>query len=175
MNDKSLKEQSLKEELAQLKAQNTKLKKINNALMQRVEDNGENQYVPYTVFEHSVHLAEQVKEKTEALNETLAKLECSNRALKQANDKANLFKQRFTDAIESMSEAFVLLDSDGRIILQNSNFANFWKDSGLVKTEGANLKDLKELAKTRGIIRRASPVMLLLAQFINYLMTDGFN
>ncbi|MCW8832970.1 MAG: PAS-domain containing protein [Colwellia sp.] len=150
-------EQALKEELAQLKHQNTKLKKINDALMKRVEDSGENQYAPYTAFEHSVHLAEQVREKTQTLNETLAKLERSNHALKQANAKANLFKQRFIDAIESISEAFVLLDSEGRIILQNSNFANFWKESGLPIVEGANLKDLKELAKTRGIIRRATP------------------
>ncbi len=150
-------EQTLIEELAQLKKQNSKLKKINDALMQRVEDSGENQYAPYTAFEHSVHLAEQVREKTQTLNETLAKLERTNHALKRANDKANLFRQRFIDAIESISEAFVLLDSKGRIILQNSNFANFWTDSGLPIKEGANLNDLKDLAKTRGIIRRASP------------------
>lgn len=150
-------EQALTEELALLKAQNNKLKKINSALMQRVEDSGENQYAPYTAFEHSVHLAEQVREKTQTLNETLAKLERSNHALKQANDKANLFQQRFIDAIESITEAFVLLDEKGRIILQNSNFANFWADSGLPIKEGANLNDLKDLAKTRGIIRRASP------------------
>ena len=150
-------EQVLKDELTQLKHQNAKLQKINNALMQRVEDSGENQYAPYTAFEHSVHLAEQVREKTQTLNETLAKLESSNRALKQANAQANLFKQRFIDAIESISDAFVLLDSDGRIILQNSNFTNFWRDSGLPIQEGVNLQDLKALAKTRGIIRRASP------------------
>lgn len=150
-------EQVLTEELAQLKKQNTKLKKINDALMQRVEDSGENQYAPYTAFEHSVHLAEQVREKTQTLNETLAKLERSNHALKQANDKANLFKQRFIDAIESISESFVLLDSDSRIILQNSNFADFWSKSGLPTDEGVNLNDLKELAKSRGIIQRASP------------------
>lgn len=148
---------TLQEELSHLKKQNIKLKKINDALMQRVEDSGKNQYAPYTAFEHSVHLAEQVREKTQTLNETLAKLERSNHALKQANSKANLFQQRFLDAIESISEAFVLLDEDGRIILQNSNFANFWSESGLPIKEGANLKDLKELAKTRGIIRSASP------------------
>lgn len=149
--------QALEEQLAQLKQQNSKLKKINDALMQRVEDSGENQYAPYTAFEHSVHLAEQVREKTHTLNETLAKLERSNHALKLANAQANLFKQRFVDAIESITEAFVLLDSKGRIILQNSNFANFWENSGLPVKKGANLKDLKELAKTRGLIRRASP------------------
>jgi len=149
--------QALQEELAQLKKENIKLKKINSALMQRVEESGENQYAPYTAFEHSLHLAEQVREKTQTLNETLVKLERSNYALKQASNKANLFKQRFIDAIESISEAFVLLDGRGRIILQNSNFANFWSNSGLPITEGANLKDLKDLAKTRGLIRRASP------------------
>ena len=150
-------EQALRDELVHLQQQNTKLKKINNALMQRVEDSGENQYAPYTAFEHSVHLAEQVKEKTIVLNKTLTKLECSNRALKQANATANIFKQRFIDAIESMSQAFVLIDCDGRIILQNSNFSNYFKDSGLIKSAGANLQDLKELAKSRGLIRRASP------------------
>ena len=145
------------EELAQLRADNVKLKKINQALIQRVEDSGENQYAPYSAFEHSVHLAEQVREKTQTLNETMAKLARSNHALKRANTRAHLFKQRFIDAIESISEAFVLLDSEGRIILQNSNFANFWADSGLPITAGVNLKDFKALAKTRGIIRRASP------------------
>ena len=150
-------EQTLLDEIAQLKHKNAKLEKINNALMQRVEDNGENQYAPYTAFEHSIHLAEQVKEKTQTLNETLAKLESSNRALQAANAKANLFRQRFIDAIESMSEAFVLVDSDGRIILQNSIFASFWSHSGLLTSNGTNLKDLKDLAKSKGIIQRAAP------------------
>mgnify|MGYP005988931591 CR=1 FL=1 len=150
-------EQILQAELAQLKKQNEKLKKINDALMQRVEENGENQYAPYTAFEHSIHLAEQVKEKTQTLNETLAKLESSNRALQAANAKANLFRQRFIDAIESMSDAFVLVDSDGRIILQNRIFASFWSNSGLLTSNGTNLKDLKDLAKSKGIIQRAAP------------------
>jgi len=147
----------LAQEIAELKRKNAKLTKINGALMQRVEEGGGNHYAPYAAFEHSVHLSEQVREKTQALNDTLAQLERSNRALKQANAKANIFKQRFIDAIESISEAFVLIDSDGRIILQNSFFANFWKNSNLRIEEGSNLNDLTALAKTRGIIRQAYP------------------
>ena len=123
--------QELQQELAKLRAENTKLKKINEALISRVEQGGGNQYAPYAAFEHSVHLAEQVREKTQILNETLAEVEHSHRALKQANEDANIFKQRFIDAIESISEAFVLLDSDGLILLQNSNFATFWGKTGL--------------------------------------------
>ncbi|RJX75623.1 PAS domain S-box protein [Vibrio sinensis] len=150
-------DQTLTQEIERLKLKNSKLEKINRVLMERVEEGGGNLNEPYAAFEHSIHLAEQVKEKTQILNETLAQLERSNRALKKANEQANIFKQRFIDAIESISDAFVLLDSDGRIILQNSNFVNYWKKSGLRIEEGANLKDFKALAKTRGIISQAYP------------------
>ncbi|MGF1908677.1 PAS domain-containing protein [Vibrio kasasachensis] len=147
----------LKEEIEKLKLENSKLVKINQVLMKRVEDGGSVQNIPYATFEHSVQLAEQVKEKTQKLNETLAKLERSNRALVQANEQANIFKQRFIDAIESISDAFVLLDSEGRIILQNSHFLNYWKNVGIKIEEGTNLNDFKTLAKTRGIISQAYP------------------
>jgi PAS domain S-box-containing protein len=152
-------EDSLVDQIAQLKEKNRVLTKINHALMERVENHG-NQFVTYAAyaaFENSVYLAEQVREKTQELKNTLAKLERSNRALTRANSKANLFKQRFIDAIENISEAFVLLDSDGRIILQNSTFSSFWEGLGLSTGVGVNLKDLKDRAKNRGIIRHVHP------------------
>ena len=149
-------EDSLVDQVAQLKEQNCKLKKINNALMERVENHG-NYFAPYDAFEHSVNLTEHVREKTQELKNTLAKLERSNRALTEANNKANLFQQRFIDAIESISEGFVLLDGDGRIILQNTTFTEFWEDLGLTTSVGVNLRDLKDRAKTRGIIRHVHP------------------
>ena len=127
-------ENALQLENVKLKRDNAKLLKINNALMQRVEEGG-NQSAPYATFEHSVHLSEQVREKTQILNETLSQLERSNRQL-------NTFKQRFTDAIESISEAFVLLDCDGRVILQNSNFDAFLDSSKLPTNTVFNLKAL---------------------------------
>lgn len=155
MND-MCNENSLIDEVKQLKEQNRILKKINHALMERVENHG-NQFVAYDAFENSVYLADQVREKTQELKNTLAQLERSNRALTRANNNANLFKQRFIDAIESISEAFVLLDSDGRIILQNSTFSSFWEGLGLSTDVGVNLKDLKDRAKNRGIIRHVHP------------------
>jgi PAS domain S-box-containing protein len=149
-------EESLVDQLAQLKEENRRLKKINNALMDRVENHG-NHFAPYDAFEHSVNLTVQVREKTRELKNTLGKLERTNRALTTANNIANLFKQRFTDAIESISEAFVLLDSDGRIILQNSTFESFWQGLGLPTDVGVNLKDLKDRAKNLGIIRHVHP------------------
>lgn len=134
-------EQLLIDENNQLKRHNAKLLKINNALMRRVEEGG-NQSAPYAAFEHSVHLAEQVREKTQTLNETLSQLERSNRQLQLANREANLFKQRFTDAIESISEAFVLLDSEEEIILQNSNFEALLHTSNLSLTTMLTFKTL---------------------------------
>lgn len=129
-------EMLLSEENKRLKRSNAKLMKINKALMQRVEEGG-NQSAPYAAFEHSIHLAEQVREKTQTLGETLAQLERRNRQLKT-------FQQRFTDAIESISEAFVLLDCDGRIILQNSNFEAFLQSSNLPSETVLDLKALTE-------------------------------
>ena len=123
-------EACLNTENKQLTLRNTKLLKINQALMQRVEEGG-NQPPLYAAFEYYVQLAEQVREKTQRLNETLSQLERSNRQLKAANKQANLFRQRLTDAIESISDAFFLLGSDGKIILQNSNFAAFLHTSNL--------------------------------------------
>jgi len=122
------------EENKRLQLHNAKLLKINKALMQRVEEGG-NQSAPYAAFEHSVYFAEQVREKTLILNETLSQLERSNRQL-------NTFKQRFTDAIESISEAFVLLDDNDRIIFQNSNFEAFLETSNLPSETVLNLKAL---------------------------------
>lgn len=149
-------EVSLIDQIAQLTETNRKLKKINLALMERVENHG-NHFAPYDAFENSVYLAEQVREKTQELKSALANLKGSNRALIDANDKANLFKQRFIDAIESISEAFVLLDSDGRIILKNSTFSSFWEGLGFSTGVGVNLRDLKDRAKNRGIIRHVHP------------------
>ncbi|OLQ84327.1 hybrid sensor histidine kinase/response regulator [Vibrio ponticus] len=150
-------ETDLQQELDQLKAENQKLKKINRVLMQRIEGIGGQSNLPYAMFEHSVHLSDQVQEKTRVLNQTLAELECSNRALEKANYQANIFKQRFIDAIESISDAFVLLDRDGRIILQNRQFSNYWHNVGLKVGHGTHLNDFKTLAKARGIISHAYP------------------
>jgi len=149
-------EASLVEQIVQLKEQNNTLKKINSALMDRVENHG-NQFAPYAAFENSVYLSKQIREKTQELKNTLTDLKRTNRALTAANYKATVFKQRFIDAIENISGGFVLLDSDGRVILQNSNFISFWKNIGFSISVGTNLTDLKNRAKNLGIIRHVHP------------------
>lgn len=65
--------------------ENQRLKKINAALIERVEAGSAFNAAPYTAFEHSASLAEQVRERTEALSVAMAQLRQTNQALKQAN------------------------------------------------------------------------------------------
>lgn len=78
-----------------LAEENARLRRICAALIERVESGGVPHGGPYGAFEHSVLLAEQVRERTETLQRTLAALERS-RADAEA---ANLSKTRFLAAV----------------------------------------------------------------------------
>ncbi|WP_368448188.1 hybrid sensor histidine kinase/response regulator [Cobetia amphilecti] len=89
-------------ELAALKARNRQLEKINAALIERVESSSPSPSAPYAAFEHAVLLADQVRERTDALHRTLDELGALNRRLtaaKAAAEAANHSKTRFLAAI----------------------------------------------------------------------------
>ncbi|SIS41103.1 PAS domain-containing hybrid sensor histidine kinase/response regulator [Neptunomonas antarctica] len=138
--------------LAQLEKENYKLKRINQALIERVESGNAQNANPYATFEHSVALAEQVRERTEALNDALSELKISHQALKNANQIADLANQRLVDAIESISDAFVLFDRERRIVLCNSKFESVWKETGQKIATGTTIQDIRRLAVEHGLI-----------------------
>lgn len=89
-------------ELAALRARNRQLEKINAALIERVESSSPSPSAPYAAFEHAVLLADQVRERTDALHRTLDELGALNRRLtaaKAAAEAANHSKTRFLAAI----------------------------------------------------------------------------
>ncbi|WP_288387984.1 hybrid sensor histidine kinase/response regulator [uncultured Cobetia sp.] len=93
---------TLSAELAALKARNRQLEKINAALIERVESSSPSPSAPYAAFEHAVLLADQVRERTDALHRTLDELGALNRRLtaaKAAAEAANHSKTRFLAAI----------------------------------------------------------------------------
>ena len=147
----------LREQIAALQAENQKLQTINKALMYRVEEGGGNLNAAYSVFEHSVQLALHVNLKTKELNSALEQLHLANQRLSVANDEANLLKQRFHDAIESINEAFVLLDGNGNINFQNSMFESFWYETPIRPKVGDNYYQLKSNAKKQGVILNVIP------------------
>ncbi|MBS3803454.1 MAG: PAS-domain containing protein [Oleiphilaceae bacterium] len=139
--------------IAELEAENARLRRIRDALITRVESSTARKPEPYAAFEHSVILAEQVRERTEALNVAMEELKSSNKALNKARDEAETTRQRLSDAIESIADGFVLFDHSHRMIQANSRFRGFWREgSGQDIAPGTSIADISSLAVTSGLI-----------------------
>lgn len=85
-----------------LREENRRLRKVCQALMERVETGGSADGAPYAAFERSVLLAEQVRERTEALHRALDELGQVNTRLLAAKaeaEAANLSKTKFLAAV----------------------------------------------------------------------------
>ncbi len=85
-------------------------------------------------------LAEQVRERTDALSQAMLELKASNQLLSDARLRAETAHQHLLDAIESISDAFVLFDPQQRIVLFNERFRALWVDRpapGSVQGRGA--------------------------------------
>ncbi len=79
-----------------------KLKKINAALMQRVEKSMDQQANAYSLFQTAITLEGQVRLRTEELKNALSRLERTNdelMAARDASERANRFKTRFFTAV----------------------------------------------------------------------------
>ncbi len=150
-------EASLLQRVRELEAQNQKLQKINRALIERVESGVSHSTNPYAAFEHSVVLAEQVRDRTEELNNALSELKLSHQELGVANREARLAHQRLKEGIESIDDAFVLFDSERRIVLYNSRFAHIWIAAGLRIETGLTIQDLSRLAHQSGLVAEEYP------------------
>lgn len=79
-----------------------KLRKINDALMKRVERSMDQQANAFTLFQTAINQEAQIRIRTEELNNALTKLAHANLELSEARDtaeRANLFKTRFFTAV----------------------------------------------------------------------------
>ncbi|WP_447749710.1 hybrid sensor histidine kinase/response regulator NahK/ErcS' [Pseudomonas nicosulfuronedens] len=142
----------LRARIDELERDNHKLQRINAALIERVESvtsRGDN---AYGAFQHSVVLAEQVRERTDALSETMVELKSSNQLLSDARLRAETAHQHLLDAIESISDAFVLFDPQQRIVLYNERFRAFWAQTRARVGAGTRLAEVRRLAQSSGLI-----------------------
>lgn len=136
-----------------LEAENERLRKIRDALIVRVESGTAQKPEPYAAFEHSVVLAEQVRERTEALNDAMDELRNSNKALNRAREEAETTRQRLSDAIESIADGFVLFDHHHLLVQSNSRFRSYWRHAGVaMPTAGTSIETVRELAFASGLI-----------------------
>ena len=141
----------LQAQVASLQHENRKLRRINEALIERVESGATRGNDPYAAFQHSVVLAEQVRERTDALNQAMAELKAGNHLLGEARLRAETAHQHLIDAIESISDAFVLFDAQQRIVLFNSRFKAFWAHSRVRIIAGMRLSQVKHLMTANGL------------------------
>ncbi|MCG7198353.1 PAS domain-containing protein [Marinobacter pelagius] len=149
----NLKEEPKDRRIAELEAENQRLRRIRDALIERVESGVAHKPEPYAAFEHSVILAEQVRERTDALNRAMEELKASNKALCRAREEAETTRQRLNDAIESIADGFVLFDRQHRMIQSNSRFRSYWRHVDVSAPEpGTSIQDVKARARVSGLI-----------------------
>ena len=152
LDDLNMASADLATQLLALQQENSKLRRINAALVERVESGTSQNSDAYAAFRHSVVLAEQVRERTDALNQTMADLQKSNILLSGARQTAEVAHQHLIDAIESISEGFVLFDKEQRIVLFNRHFKNFWDKSAYRIDVGTCLHEVKTFIEDTGLI-----------------------
>lgn len=132
-----------------LEEENARLRKIRDALIMHVESGSARAPDPYAVFEHSVMLAEQVRERTEALNQLMEDLRESNSALEQARaeaEQANHSKSRFLaavshDLLQPLNAARLFTGA-----LQEEGLQG--RAASLVRSLGSSLEDVDHLLAT---------------------------
>lgn len=112
--------------IAALEAEIVKLKRINTALIDRVERATDLQGNAFSLFETAISLEGKVRERTADLEQALSALARSNAALGTAKEAADDAQQRLRDAIESINEGFAIFDADDRLVLCNQTYLGLW-------------------------------------------------
>lgn len=113
---------TLLQHIAQLEKENAKLRKINNALVYRVEsgmaDNGNS----FTIFQVSAELEKRIQERTHALERAINALKTSNIALDEARLAAEQANNRLGVAVDTIADGFAQWDQHDRLVRFNQRF-----------------------------------------------------
>lgn len=148
---------------AELQAENQRLQRINSALIERVESGSSLSAAPYAAFEHAVALAEQVRDRTEALSQALNELKHTNHALTQEIQERRQIEARLTEAKAEAESANLsktkFLAAVSHDLLQPLNAARLFagaladqslplQTTNLVQSLGRSLQDVETLLGT---------------------------
>jgi len=91
------------DDLAALKRENERLRRINEVLVRRVEQSMDASGSSFAVFENAIQLERQVKARTQELAEALSKLQASNRELEHAKEQADAGNKAKSEFLAMMS------------------------------------------------------------------------
>lgn len=133
-------------ELDNLREENRKLRKINAALIDRVERSSDMAGNAFSMFETAITLEAMVRDRTMELEDALGRLATANAELAQAHATAHAAQGRLRDAIDSINEGFVLFDAEDRLVLYNDAYLGFWPDIADHVREGLAFEDVARLA-----------------------------
>ncbi|CAN5213687.1 hypothetical protein BH10PSE13_BH10PSE13_24040 [soil metagenome] len=123
-----------------------KLRKINAALMDRVERSTDMSTNAFSMFETAISLEAMVRDRTSQLEDALGQLAKANSDLAAAHRTAQAAQMRLRDAIDSINEGFVLFDADDRLILFNEAYLGFWPELAPHVHEGIAFSEIAHLA-----------------------------
>lgn len=123
-----------------------KLRRINAALMDRVERSSDMSANAFSMFETAISLEAMVRERTSQLEDALGKLAKANSESEAAHRSADEAQMRLRDAIESINEGFVLFDADDRLVLFNEAYLGFWPELTPYMREGMEFSEIAQLA-----------------------------
>ncbi|WP_335681362.1 sensor histidine kinase [Sphingobium sp. RAC03] len=103
-----------------------KLRRINAALINRVERATDLQGNAFSLFETAIALETKVRERTNELERILGELAAASASALQAKSVAEDAQQRLRDAIDTINEGFALFDQDDRLALFNQTYLGLW-------------------------------------------------
>ena len=167
-NKSDMPTEQLASELEALSYENTKLKKINRVLIERIERGLGNDSSAYSTFESAVVLSEEVKQRTEQLQQALRDLELVNIDLNNEKSESERKHQLLIDAIESISDAFVLFDQTRIFTLANTAFYELWGNTGLNFVPGMSMYDMQQQILKSDIIDYSTPQSEKLTRRTNF-------
>ena len=133
-------------EVAVLREEIRKLRKINAALMDRVERSSDMAGSAFSMFETAISLEVMVRERTSALEDALGKLAQANADLGAAHESADAARMRLRDAIDSINEGFILFDAEDRLVLFNEAYLGFWPEMAGRIREGMTFDEMAHMA-----------------------------
>jgi signal transduction histidine kinase/PAS domain-containing protein len=135
-----------------------KLQKIVKVLMDQVERGIDFQGNAYSLFQTAILLEDKVRQRTRRLETALRELEESNHDLSNAKRQTETAQTRLMEAIESISEGFILFDRDDALVLCNSRFIEFWsgdrdiRDIREVMRPGISFRELSRWTVENGLV-----------------------
>ncbi len=156
MNSGIFGDQPPPEDREALLRENAKLRKINRVLMDRVERSMDYQGNAFSLFQTAIVLENRVRERTQALGQAMRDLEKTNQELSQAKTEAETAQIRLADAIETVSDGFLLCDRRDRIVICNTKFKTIWRGLKSFIRPGASFTAFLKAASEEGLIEAAS-------------------